>query len=163
MQIVTASAQKKIRLNYKKIKAAAARVLGSFSLSASSSLCITFVSNKKIKQLNNRYFKKNTFTDVIALGYAKANAYAGRSGKPPVTSGRPSKNDIYNNYLGDIIVAPEVVSGNAKYYNNDFFSELTLCVAHGILHLLGYDNTTGKSKRLMRRVEREILSRLKML
>ena len=93
-------------------------------------------------------------TDVIALGYRKDF----RKRAAPVKADR-----IYQGYLGDVIICPKVAKENSKIYKNVFFSELTLYLAHGILHLLGYDDRTRKEKLRMRKKESDILKKLSRL
>lgn len=42
--------------------------------------------------------------------------------------------------LGDIILAPEVISRQAPGFGNDPADECRLMFVHGLLHLLGYDH-----------------------
>lgn len=42
--------------------------------------------------------------------------------------------------LGDIILAPEVISRQAPGFGNDPADECRLMLVHGLLHLLGYDH-----------------------
>ena len=47
--------------------------------------------------------------------------------------------------LGDVVVCPAEAAGN----NPDLASELRLLVAHGVLHLLGYDHQEEDDRRVM--------------
>ena len=151
MQIVITDAQKKIKLNKKRIISTAAKALKILKLAKETAVSISFVSSLKIKLFNKKYFKKNSLTDVIALGYK------GSAGKNPVDA---RDIEIHSNYLGDIIISPEVALENSKRYNNTFFKELSLYLVHGILHLLGYDDTSKVKREKMRKKETEILGEL---
>ena len=42
--------------------------------------------------------------------------------------------------IGDVVIAPDYVRRQADQYGSDRDDEIALMVAHGILHLLGYDH-----------------------
>ena len=60
MEIIITNAQKKIRLNKKEIESTAKKVLKVLRLPSNSVLSLSFVSKRKIIELNRRYFKKKT-------------------------------------------------------------------------------------------------------
>ncbi|MDD5504170.1 MAG: rRNA maturation RNase YbeY [Candidatus Omnitrophica bacterium] len=98
-------------------------------------ISVSFVDTAVIKKLNRNFFKKDRLTDVIALAYKRQ-----RSG-----SCRP----LYDGYLGDIFICPVRVRENAARYKQPYPCELSLCIVHGILHLLGYDDTKPGPKKKM--------------
>jgi probable rRNA maturation factor len=61
-------------------------------------------------------------------------------------------------HLGDVVVCPTTAFVHAKGDNRLFWEELTLYIVHGLLHLLGYDDTTPKARAIMRRQERRALT-----
>jgi len=142
MEIAITSSQKKIRLNQKQIRAVSERILKQLKQPSQSVLSLSFVSKYRMRALNKKYFKKNSLTDVIGLGYE-----GNRSG-------------MYEYYLGDILICPEVASDNSKIYSNPLSEEIKLYVVHGMLHLLGYDDGTKESRGKMRRKEMEVLKKL---
>jgi len=142
MEIAITNSQKKIRLNQKRIRAVSERILKQLKQPSRSVLSLSFVSKQRMRALNKKYFKKNSLTDVIGLGYE-----GNRSG-------------MYEYYLGDILICPEVASDNSKIYSNPLSEEIKLYVVHGMLHLLGYDDGTKESRGKMRRKEMEVLKKL---
>ncbi len=60
--------------------------------------------------------------------------------------------------LGDIVVAPDIAVGQAKEYGVSFEEEIYLLVAHGLLHLCGFDHIEEDEARAMEQRERELLS-----
>ena len=141
MEITVQSDQKTLRLNLKSIKALALAVLKLLKQPKNTFVSILFVSKAEIKKLNRQYFRKNRITDVIALEYKKNDSF-------------------YKDYLGDIIIAPEIAKSNAAIYGVKFFDELSLYVIHGILHLLGYDDTTAALKKRIEKKQQEIIAKL---
>ena len=141
MEITVQGDQKTLRLNLKNIKALGQAVLKLLKQPKDTFVSISFVSKAEIKKLNRQYFRKNRITDVIALEYKKNDSF-------------------YKDYLGDIIIAPEIAKSNAAIYGVKFSDELSLYVIHGILHLLGYDDTTPASKKRIEKKQQEIIASL---
>ncbi len=62
--------------------------------------------------------------------------------------------------LGDIILAPEVISAQAPGFGNTPQGELSLMLVHGTLHLLGYDHIEEDEAAVMETREDELLELL---
>ena len=62
--------------------------------------------------------------------------------------------------LGDIVLALEVVVREATQYRKPVTDHLTHLVAHGMLHLLGYDHLTETGAAEMESLEKSILAEL---
>jgi probable rRNA maturation factor len=60
--------------------------------------------------------------------------------------------------FGEIFICPEQANRQAKKYQNDFKSEISLLIIHGFLHLIGYDDQTEAERKIMRREEKKSLS-----
>ena len=143
MRIIVTDTQKKIKLNKKKIKLIAFKTLQALAQPEETQVALSFVTRYRIKKANSKYFCKDRVTDVIALSYDDSMA-----------------SNIHEGYLGDILICPSVANINARLYGNTFFTELSLYIIHGILHLLGYDDTSSKAEIKMRKKEQEILKRI---
>ncbi|MCS7215556.1 MAG: rRNA maturation RNase YbeY [Thermodesulfovibrio sp.] len=108
------------------------------------SISVIFIGDKKMKELNFKYRGKKSTTDILSFPYLE---------------NEPSG----NMFLGEIIINPIKVLSQAKKYNETFWQELDRILAHGVLHLIGYDHenvSIGKAKK-MRKLEEKILSNLK--
>jgi probable rRNA maturation factor len=143
MRIIITDTQKKVKLNQKRIRLIAQKVLKMLAQPDDTLVALSFVTGHRIKKANIRYFHKERITDVIALGYNDSMAQS-----------------AYKGYLGDILICPYVAEVNARRYGNSFFRELTLYIIHGLLHLLGYDDTSCNAKNKMQRKEQEILGKI---
>lgn len=95
-------------------------------------LSLAFVGKKEIKKLNKKFRKKNKATDVLSF---KLSAEGG-----PAFGGKGEE------YLGEIIICPEIVKENARKSGMTFKKEMMKVFAHGILHLLGYDHEKSKKE-----------------
>jgi probable rRNA maturation factor len=97
-------------------------------------LSILLTGDHQIQNLNRIYRKKNRPTDVLA--------FAQREGEHRERAGR---------LLGDVVVSIPTTRRQAEAAGRDLRSELTMLVAHGLLHLLGWDHDTPSKDRRMRR------------
>lgn len=106
-------------------------------------LNLIFVRDPYIKRLNLKYRKENTATDVLAFGIEKN-----------------SRIEAFEGYLGDIAVSLDAAKRQAKIFNSSVKKELRLYVIHGVLHLLGYDDKTSKSRRRMESIQNKLLEKI---
>src|ERR1700722_10248685 len=97
-------------------------------------LSILLTGDDQIRNLNRIYRKKNRPTDVLA--------FAQREGQHGERAGR---------LLGDVVVSIPTTRRQAATAGRDLGSELTMLLAHGLLHLLGWDHDTPSKDRAMRR------------
>jgi probable rRNA maturation factor len=95
---------------------------------------IVLTGDDQIEKLNRMYRKKNRPTDVLA--------FAQREGKHGERAGR---------LLGDVIVSVPTARRQAASAKRDLASEVVMLLAHGLLHLLGWDHDTPSRDRRMRR------------
>jgi len=127
MKVEITNRQKIKRINLKTLSKLLEKCAGLLKIS-DKKLSLVLVDNKLITDLNRRYFKKKTPTDVIAFDLA----------------------DSFDpNYLGEVVVSVEEAVRVAKRLKLAWQDELTLYCVHGILHLIGYDDRTKKKRELM--------------
>ena len=100
-----------------------------------------FISTQKIRALNRKYLNIDTSTDVIAFGEGDENIPGEKK----------------SNFLGDIAISTDKAKQNSKVYSTSFTEEVLLYVIHGVLHLVGYDDTTKAKREIMRGKENELL------
>jgi probable rRNA maturation factor len=95
---------------------------------------ILLTGDDQIQNLNRIYRKKDRPTDVLAFSQLEGehDAQAGR-------------------LLGDVIVSVPTARRQAAAARRDLLAELTMLLAHGLLHLLGWDHATAAEDRRMRR------------
>tara|TARA_B100001769_G_scaffold267177_1_gene254239 strand:+ start:1194 stop:1646 length:453 start_codon:yes stop_codon:yes gene_type:complete len=107
-------------------------------------LNLIFVDSQNIQQLNKTYLGKNEPTDVLAF---------------PIDSFDVSITDTPL-LLGDVVICPEKAMENAKAQNKTLEEEIALLVLHGVLHILGYDHAEPNEKAVMKKREKQLLSKL---
>jgi probable rRNA maturation factor len=99
-----------------------------------SSATVAFVSDKRIRQLNQQFRGIDKATDVLSF-----------------PAGEP-------NNLGDVAVSVERAAAQAKENGLSFEDEIAQLILHGLLHLSGYDHETDNGA--MNRLELRLRNKL---
>jgi len=107
--------------------------LGAEGVKGGVEINLLLAGEAEITRLNRRYLGRDTPTDVIAFG-AKKGMGGARAAR---------------GYLGDIAISVDAARYNARRFKTTPKEEIALYVIHGILHLLGYDDTNERAKKLM--------------
>ena len=88
---------------------------------------------------NIKYLNHNTLTDVITFDY--------------------SKNKLIS---GDILISIDRVRENSNIFGVQFLNELQRVMAHGLLHLLGYNDKTEIEEKEIREKEDYYLEKISL-
>lgn len=134
VKITIKNFQKKIPINPKRIKQAILKALSSEGCGYGE-IAVSIVNEGAIRELNKKYMGRDYPTDVLSFDISAPH-------KPKSLS-------------ADIIISADEAVKNSKIYATSPSYELNLYAAHGILHLLGYDDHTRKDSMLMRKKERK--------
>ncbi|MBA3900693.1 MAG: rRNA maturation RNase YbeY [Bacteroidetes bacterium] len=89
-----------------------------------------FCDDKYLLSLNEEYLNHDTLTDIISFDYC-----------------------VGKQVHGEIYISVERVRDNASDFEVPFENELLRVLIHGILHFLGYTDTSENEKLLMREKE----------
>jgi probable rRNA maturation factor len=95
-------------------------------------LSVLLTDDVQMRELNRVYRKKDKTTDVLAFAMAE--------GDGPKTR-----------LLGDVIVSLPTARAQAAAAGRPVADEVTMLLAHGLLHLLGWDHETPRKDQAMRR------------
>lgn len=117
--------------------AAAALKAGGAALEPTE-LTVLLADDATVADLNGRFRDKQGPTNVLSF--------------PAPESARP--------HLGDIALAHGVCAAEAAAQGKPLGNHLSHLVAHGVLHLLGWDHQSDDEAEAMERLEREILAGL---
>jgi probable rRNA maturation factor len=101
-------------------------------------LSVALVDDATIRELNRTYRHKDKPTDVLAF---------------PLQEPVPAK---VVGLLGDVILSIETARRQAAKHRRPLLAELTMLLAHGLLHLLGHDHQTDAEDREMTARTREL-------
>tara|TARA_B100000965_G_scaffold288554_1_gene246399 strand:- start:119 stop:553 length:435 start_codon:yes stop_codon:yes gene_type:complete len=93
---------------------------------------ILLTNNKKMKDLNYKFRKKNKITDVLSFRSKEKT------------------------YIGDIAISYEMINKRSKLSN--FFLEFDKIWIHGYFHLIGYDHKKLKDFKKMTKKENLVLN-----
>lgn len=99
-----------------------------------------FCSDKYLIEINLKYLKRETLTDVISFNF----------------------NEINEAIQGDIFLSIERIKENSLNLGLAFENEVFRIMIHGLLHLIGYEDTKPEEKALMTKKEDCYLSKLSL-
>ena len=105
-------------------------------------LTVLLSGNKKIKQLNKKFRKKNKPTDILSFPFKK----------------KVSKNMTY---LGDIIISYDYMNKTKSSNIYEFKDKVAKIFIHGFLHLVGFDHVKMKEFKKMNKEESKIYKLVK--
>jgi len=95
------------------------------------------VNDKRMIHFNKTYLNHSYSTDIITFNTSENKKIS-----------------------GDIIISLERVEENAKKYKVELEEELWRVMAHGLLHLLGYNDISKEDKERMRKKENYYLDKI---
>jgi rRNA maturation RNase YbeY len=98
------------------------------------SITIIFCSDRYILNTNREFLNHDYYTDIITFDYCENR-----------------------NISGDLLISLETVRSNSEKFNTDFSDELNRVIIHGILHLIGFDDSTPELKANIRKEEDKAL------
>ncbi|MCD6113623.1 MAG: rRNA maturation RNase YbeY [Bacteroidales bacterium] len=100
-----------------------------------------FCSDKYLLEINLKFLNRDTLTDVISFNY----------------------NEINEPIQGDIYISIERIKENSLILGQPFKNEIYRIMIHGLLHLIGYEDTKPEEKLLMTKKEDYYLSKLSLI
>lgn len=106
-------------------------------------LTIRLVACSEIQNLNRTYRQQDKTTNVLAF-----------------PSELPTAIQLDCEFLGDVIICPQVLLNESIELKKSFVEHFTLILMHGILHLLGYDHIKDKDAATMQAIEINLLAEL---
>lgn len=107
------------------------------------SVNITFVGEKKIRQLNKEFRQVDKVTDVLSFPLFEAD--------------EQKQGDI-----GDIVICTKRANEQARQYGHSELRELCFLSLHGLLHVLGYDHIQKQDEEVMFSLQDKILKKAQM-
>jgi probable rRNA maturation factor len=95
-------------------------------------LTYIFCNDDYLLELNKTYLKHDTLTDIITFDYVSGIVVS-----------------------GDIFISVERLLENAEAFNDTFENERLRVMAHGLLHLMGFNDKSTEDQSIMRKKENE--------
>lgn len=130
------------------LRAFAIRVLEEERLPSGTELAVYLVGASEMAGYNKQFMDRSGPTDVLAFpieSLVPGDPPRVLPGEPPVA-------------IGDVFLCPTEVERRAVEEKVPYDDFLHLLLAHGILHLLGYDHDDDESAEFMERREDELLA-----
>jgi probable rRNA maturation factor len=122
-----------------------ARAIFKFLKIKNAGISVAVVDNETIKKINKKYRNKNKPTDVLSFREKESASFPGSA----------------KNFLGEIIISFEKTVEEAKEDGETVEETFKKLLAHGILHLLGYDHEKSEvEEKKMLNLQTEILKKI---
>jgi rRNA maturation RNase YbeY len=102
-----------------------------------SDIIIHWVNDEDLLEMNKRFLNHDYYTDIITFDYSRGKKIS-----------------------GELFISEDRVLANANKENLPFEEERDRVIAHGVLHLLGFQDKTQKEQIEMRLKEDQFLKEL---
>jgi len=126
--------QANYKIDLKLLKKVIEAFARAYKINKNKEISLALVGDAEIKKLNFTYRGLNEATDVLSF-----------SGD--------------GDYLGEIIIDYNQIKRQAGKFKNSAEEELIFILAHGLLHLIGYDDKTDKEREKMIRLGEEFVKK----
>jgi len=152
MNITIANRQRVQKINLRRLKKIANALLAELEIEkAEISICL--VGAPEMSRLNETFLKHKGSTDVLAFDYG--------FGVPPSGGSKQGGMSAQNNRLkpgqqtlnGEIFICVDEAVLQARKFGTSWQSEVIRYLIHGVLHLLGLDDSSAGARRKMKREE----------
>ena len=126
----------KIAINDLSVEKLAKKILSEKSLNDKAVISIIFCDNKTLNNFKIKYFDEDVFTDIVTFKIED---------KPFLEA--------------ELYISTEMAIENAKEFKVSLDNEIIRLVSHGILHLIGYDDSNNSLSKKMFSVQEEIVEK----
>ncbi len=127
--------------------ARAAYSAAKLDLGRSSEAAVVLTDDAGVRVLNRDYRNKDRATNVLSFPAFDADDMARLPVDAPL-------------FLGDVVIALETATAEARAEAKTATDHLTHLVVHGMLHLLGHDHETDDEATIMEQLEVNVLGQL---
>lgn len=107
---------------------------------------LRFVGLKTMQTLNRVYRQLNRPTDVLSF-------------EPSQQMPRTASDREAGDWLGDVVICPQYAAREARRRAISGEEELVRLIAHGVLHLVGYDHATEEEESKMFALQEKVVER----
>ena len=127
--------QRKVKVDLKVFSVFSRSLIAEVPEAEGKRFALAFISDDRMKQLNEMFRGKGTTTDVLSF---------------------PHESDEFDpdkNNLGDIVISVEQAQKQAQENGLTLHGEIMQLILHGVLHLCGYDHDTDNGEMNARELE----------
>lgn len=120
-------------------------VLESLHVHPETEVGVSLVDETAIERLHVEWMNEPGATDVLSF---------------PMDELRPGRPDAQTpaGLLGDIVICPQVAQVQAEAAGHDLPTEMNILLAHGMLHLMGFDHATPTEEAEMFGLQRDLVT-----
>ena len=126
----------KIAINDLSVEKLAKKIFLEKSLNDKAIISIIFCDNETLNNFKIKYFDEDVFTDIVTFKIED---------KPFLEA--------------ELYISTEMAIENAKEFKVSLDNEIIRLISHGILHLIGYDDSNNSSSKKMFSVQEEIVEK----
>ena len=127
--------QRKVKLDAKSFRPFVEQLTAATDEASGKTFSIAFISDDRMKQLNEMFRGKDATTDVLSFPH------------------EPDEFDPDKDNLGDIVISTEQAQKQADENGLTLEAEIKQLILHGLLHLCGYDHETDHGEMNARELE----------
>ena len=127
--------QRKVKLDAKSFRPFVEQLTAATDEASGKTFSVAFISDDRMKQLNEMFRGKDTTTDVLSFPH------------------EPDEFDPDKDNLGDIVISTEQAQKQAAENGLSLEAEIKQLILHGVLHLCGYDHETDHGEMNARELE----------
>jgi probable rRNA maturation factor len=99
-------------------------------------LSVSVTDDREIRELNRVFRHRDRATDVLAFAMREGEALTAQT-------------ELDAEVLGDVVISVETARRQASKRRRPLDAELLMLLAHGLLHLVGYDHQTNPQEAVM--------------
>jgi probable rRNA maturation factor len=113
---------------------------------------VVVTTDEEVLSLNRQYLGHDYKTDVLSFGMQE-----GHSSDDRVEFVTPQEHPAY---LGDVVISYDRAAEQGPEYGQSTEAEVATLLIHGLLHLLGYDDSEEGARQRMHARQQELLEAL---
>jgi probable rRNA maturation factor len=147
MSIVATNRQRTQKIGLRLLKQIAEALLADLKM-ADAELGVHLIAASEMTRLNEKYLRHQGSTDVITFDYTDRDGQ--RSAAAPKDRATAKRCPLWH---GDIFICVDEAVWQARKFGTSLQSEIVRYLVHGVLHLLGYDDSGAGERRKMKREE----------
>jgi probable rRNA maturation factor len=135
MEVTVVNLQRKVPLDSSVFRSFTEFLTSAVSEAKGKEFAVAFVSDRRMKELNSFFRRKDSTTDVLSFRH-EADEF---------------EKDTSN--LGDVVISAEQAARQAQENGLSLENEIKQLILHGVLHLCGYDHETDSGEMNGRELE----------
>ena len=120
---------------------------------------LILVSDEDIRSLNQEFRGLDEVTDVLSFSNDHSGQFYGpdSSDKYHSSDEKFVMPEEFSNQIGEVLISLQQAERQSIEESVSLLDELKLLVAHGFLHLLGYDHMEEEEESVMKEMERRVI------